>query len=308
MQKTEKIYIAGHTGLVGSAVKRLLEKDGYTNLVYRTHKELELTNQQSVSDFFDKEKPDYVFLTAAKVGGIHANSMYPADFMLENLNIQTNIIQSSFKNKVKKLMYFGSVCIYPKYAEEPVKEESLLTSALEPTNEPFAVSKIAGIKMCQAYRKQHGCDYISLMSSNLYGINDNFHPENSHVLPALMRRIHEAKIKNQSEVICWGDGSARREFMNSNDIADAAVFLMNNYSSDQIINIGTGIDYTIKECVEMIRNIVGYDGKIVWDTTKPNGTPKRLLDTTKINKLGWKPKVQLKDGLQEMYEWFKYNY
>lgn len=205
-------------------------------------------------------------------------------------------------------MYFGSVCIYPKFAEEPVKEESLLTSALEPTNEPYAIAKIAGIKMCQAYRKQYGCDYISVMPCNLYGINDNFHPTNSHVLPALMRRIHEAKLNSQSEVVCWGDGSARREFMNVDDVADAAIFLMNTYSSDQIINIGTGIDHTIKECVELLTSIIDYKGKIIWDTTKPNGTPKRLLDITKIHELGWKSKTNLKDGLIEMYDWFKKNH
>lgn len=304
MNKTDKIYIAGHNGLVGSAILRLLQKEMYTNLVYKTRKELDLTNQLSVSDFFKQEKPDYVFLAAAKVGGIHANNTYPADFIVDNIQIQTNIIKSSFANNVKKLLFMGSVCIYPKYAEVPVKESSLLTGMLEPTNDAYAIAKIAGIKMCQAYRKQYGVDYISTMPCNLYGANDNFHPTNSHVLPALIRRFHEAKLNKLAEVVCWGDGSARREFMNVDDVAAASLFLMNNYSSVEIINIGYGEDYTIKEVVEMIKDIVGYDGKIVWDITKPNGTPKRLLDSNKLFNMGWKPKVDLKNGLKETYDWY----
>lgn len=304
MNKNDKIYIAGHKGLVGSAILRLLQKERYTNLVYKTHKELDLTDQTSVSNFFKQEKPDYVFLAAAKVGGIHANNTYPADFIVDNIQIQTNIIKSSFENNVKKLLFMGSVCIYPKYADVPVKESSLLTGMLEPTNDAYAIAKIAGIKMCQSYRKQYGVDYISTMPCNLYGVNDNFHPTNSHVLPALIRRFHEAKVNKLAEVVCWGDGSARREFMNVDDVADASLFLMNNYSSDEIINIGYGEDYTIKEVVEMIKNVVGYDGKIVWDTLKPNGTPKRLLDTSKIFNMGWKPKINLRYGLKETYDWY----
>lgn len=307
MNKTDKIYIAGHKGLVGSAILRLLIKEGYTNLVYKTRKELDLTNQIEVSNFFKQEKPKYVFLAAAKVGGIHANNTYPADFIVDNIQIQTNIIKSSFENNVKKLLFMGSVCIYPKYADVPVKESSLLTGMLEPTNDAYAIAKIAGIKMCQAYRKQYGVDYISTMPCNLYGVNDNFHPTNSHVLPALIRRFHEAKINKLDEVVCWGDGSARREFMNADDVANASLFLMNNYSSDEIINIGYGEDYTIKDVVEIIKDVVGYDGKIVWDATKPNGTPKRLLDTTKIFNMGWKPTVNLKKGLEEAYEWYTAN-
>lgn len=304
MNKNDKIYIAGHKGLVGSAILRLLQKEKYTNLVYKTHKELDLTDQTSVSNFFKQEKPDYVFLAAAKVGGIHANNTYPADFIVDNIQIQTNIIKSSFENNVKKLLFMGSVCIYPKYADVPVKESSLLTGMLEPTNDAYAIAKIAGIKMCQAYRKQYGVDYISTMPCNLYGVNDNFHPTNSHVLPALIRRFHEAKVNNLQEVMCWGDGSARREFLYADDVANASLFLMNHYSSDEIINIGCGEDYTIKEVVELIKDVVGYSGTIVWDITKPNGTPKRLLDSNKLFNMGWRPKVKLENGLKKAYEWY----
>lgn len=304
MNKDSKVYIAGHRGLVGSAILRLLKKLGYSNLVYHTHEELDLTNQLEVKNFFETEKPEYVFLAAAKVGGIHANNTYSAEFIYENIQIQTNVIHNSYLNKVKKLMFLGSVCIYPKFAEVPVKEESLLTGMLEPTNDAYAIAKIAGIKMCQAYRKQYGCDFISTMPCNLYGINDNFHPTNSHVLPALIRRFHEAKVNNLNEVMCWGDGSARREFMNADDVADACLFLMKNYNSSEMINIGIGKDYTIKEIVEIIKEVVGYNGNIIWDTTKPNGTPKRLLDNNKILNLGWTPKIQLKDGLKETYNWY----
>ena len=304
MNKTDKIYIAGHKGLVGSAILRLLQKEGYTELVYKTRKELDLTDQSSVSNFFKQEKPDYVFLAAAKVGGIHANNTYPADFIVDNIQIQTNIIKSSFENNVKKLLFMGSVCIYPKYADVPVKESSLLTGMLEPTNDAYAIAKIAGIKICQAYRKQYGVDYISTMPCNLYGVNDNFHPTNSHVLPALIRRFHEAKVNNLQEVVCWGDGSARREFLYVDDVANASLFLMNHYSSNEIINIGCGEDYTIKEVVELIKDVVGYSGTIVWDITKPNGTPKRLLDSNKLFNMGWRPKVKLENGLKKAYEWY----
>jgi GDP-L-fucose synthase len=304
MNKTDKIYIAGHKGLVGSAILRLLQKEGYTELVCKTRKELDLTDQASVSNFFKQENPDYVFLAAAKVGGIHANNTYPADFIVDNIQIQTNIIKSSFENNVKKLLFMGSVCIYPKYADVPVKESSLLTGMLEPTNDAYAIAKIAGIKMCQAYRKQYGVDYISTMPCNLYGVNDNFHPTNSHVLPALIRRFHEAKVNNLQEVMCWGDGSARREFLYADDVANASLFLMNHYSSDEIINIGCGEDYTIKEVVELIKDVVGYSGTIVWDITKPNGTPKRLLDSNKLFNMGWRPKVKLENGLKKAYEWY----
>jgi len=308
MNKNDKIYVAGHTGLVGSAILRCLQNNGYTNLVYKTHKELDLTNQNATEHFFKNEKPDYVFLAAAKVGGIHANNIYPADFLYKNIQIQSNVIHSAYQNDVKKLLFLGSVCIYPKYAPEPVKEEYLLSSQLEPTNEYYAIAKISGIKMCQAYRKQYGCDFISTMPCNLYGINDNFHPTNSHVLPALIRKFHEAKINNLPEVVCWGDGSARREFLDADNVADACLFLMNEYSSSDIINIGYGKDFTIKEIVEIIKDIVGYTGNIVWDTTKPNGTPKRLMDLTKINKLGWKPSTDIENGLKKMYVWFSQNY
>jgi len=304
MNNTNKIYIAGHKGLVGSAILRLLQKEGYTNLVYKTRNELDLTDQASVSAFFKQEKPNYVFLAAAKVGGIHANNTYPVDFIVDNIQIQTNIIKSSYENGVNKLLFMGSVCIYPKYADVPVKESSLLTGMLEPTNDAYAIAKIAGIKMCQAYRKQYGVDYISTMPCNLYGVNDNFHPTNSHVLPALIRRFHEAKVNNLDEVVCWGDGSTKREFLNADDVANASLFLMNNYSSDDIINIGYGEDYTIKEVVELIKDVVGYSGTIVWDITKPNGTPKRLLDSNKLFNMGWTPQISLENGLKDAYEWY----
>ena len=307
MNLDSKIYIAGHSGLVGSAILRTLKKEGYSNLIYRTHKELDLTNQKDVSDFFKSESPEYVFLAAAKVGGIHANNTYPAEFIYENLQIQTNVIHNAYLSHVKKLMFLGSICIYPKFAEVPVKEESLLTGGLEPTNDAYAIAKIAGIKMCQSYRKQYNCDFISVMPCNLYGINDNFHPTNSHVLPALIRKFHEAKINNLKEVVCWGDGSSRREFMNADDVATACLFLMEKYSSDEIINIGCGYDYAIKEIVELIKEIVSYNGNIVWDITKPNGTLKRLLDNSKLSNLGWFPKIQLKDGLQNTYNWYLNN-
>jgi GDP-L-fucose synthase len=304
MNKYSKIYVAGHTGLVGSSLIRNLNNNGYTQTVYETHKRLDLTNPQHVDDFFYIKQPEYVFLAAAKVGGIHANNTYPAEFIYNNLAIQTNIIHAACTFQVKKLMFLGSVCIYPKYAEVPVKEESLLTGELEPTNQWYAVAKIAGIKMCQAYRRQYGCDFISVMPCNLYGVGDNFHPENSHVIPALIRKFVEAKKNNLSTVACWGTGAARREFLYVDDMADACVFLMNNYSDERIINIGFGVDYTIKELTELIAELVGYKGDIIWDISKPDGTPKRMLDCSRLFDLGWKPKVSLKDGLTKTIEWY----
>jgi GDP-L-fucose synthase len=307
MNKTDKIFVAGHKGLVGSALLRELTKKGYTNILTVDKLIVDLKNQYSVKSWFEQNKPDYVFLAAAKVGGIQANNVYPAEFIHDNLSIQNNVIQACHDTKVKKLMFLGSVCIYPKYAPVPVKEEYLLTGELEPTNKPYAISKISGIIQCQSYNRQYQDNFISVMPCNLYGVNDNFHPTNSHVLPALIRRFHEAKINNLKEVVCWGDGSARREFLNAYDIADACVFLMENYNSPEIINIGYGEDYTIKEIVEIIKDVVDYKGDIIWDTTKPNGTPKRLLDSTKLFNLGWKPKVELRQGLQESYTWFREN-
>lgn len=302
--QSNRIFVAGHKGLVGNAIVKKLKTDVYNEIITVDKNELDLTNASRVHDFFSVNKIDYVYDAAAKVGGIHANSAYPAEFIYQNLTIQNNIIHSAYCYGVKKLMFLGSVCIYPKFAPEPVKEESLLTSHLEPTNEPYAIAKIAGIKMCQAYRKQYGCNFISVMPCNLYGENDNFHPQNSHVLPALIRRFHEAKINQFPTVACWGTGSARREFMDADDLADAVVFLMNKYDSGEIINIGCGIDYTIKEVTETIKNIVGYNGQILWDTNKPDGTPRRMLDSTKLTNLGWKPKISLKEGLEKTYQWY----
>jgi len=307
MNKTDKIFVAGHKGLVGSALLRELTNKGYTNILTVDKLIVDLKNQYSVKSWFEQNKPDYVFLAAAKVGGIQANNVYPAEFIHDNLSIQNNVIQACHDTKVKKLMFLGSVCIYPKYAPVPVKEEYLLTGELEPTNKPYAISKISGIIQCQSYNRQYQDNFISVMPCNLYGVNDNFHPTNSHVLPALIRRFHEAKINNLKEVACWGDGGARREFLNAYDVADACVFLMENYNSPEIINIGYGEDYTIKEIVEIIKDVVDYKGDIIWDTTKPNGTPKRLLDSTKLFNLGWKPKVELRQGLQESYTWFREN-
>lgn len=305
MDKNSKIYVAGHKGLVGSALINILSLNGYTNIKGVPHEHVDLTNTLEVDSYFNLIHPEYVFLAAAKVGGIHANNTYPAEFIYNNLAIQTNVIHSAYCHRVKKLMFLGSVCIYPKYAEIPVKEESLLTGEVESTNQWYAVAKVAGIKMCQAYRRQYGSDFISVMPCNLYGIGDNFHPENSHVIPALIRKFVEAKKANVPEVVCWGTGEARREFMYVDDMADACVFLMNNYSDEKIINIGTGVDYTIKELVETITNIVGYKGDIAWDASKPGGTPKRLLDSTLLFNLGWKPKISLEKGLTKTIEWYK---
>nr|WP_294894566.1 GDP-L-fucose synthase [uncultured Pedobacter sp.] len=304
MEKSSKIYIAGHRGMVGSAILRKLEKEGYTNIVTRTSKELDLRNQVAVADFFAAEKPDYVFLAAAKVGGIIANNTYRAEFLYDNLQIQNNIIHNSYLNEVKKLMFLGSSCIYPKIAPQPLKEEYLLTGLLEETNEPYAIAKITGIKMCDAYRAQYGCNYISAMPTNLYGYNDNYHPQNSHVLPALIRKFHEAKQNNDANVTVWGSGSPMREFLFADDLADACYYLMQNYNEPHLINVGTGEDLTIKDLALMIKDIVGFKGDLVFDSTKPDGTPRKLMDVSKIHSTGWKHKVDLKEGIALAYQDF----
>lgn len=290
--------------MVGSAIVRTLEKEGYSNIVVRTSKELDLRNQQAVADFFAQEKPEYVFLAAAKVGGIVANNTYRADFIYENLAIQNNVIHQSYVQQVKKLLFLGSSCIYPKMAPQPLKEDYLLTGTLEPTNEPYAIAKIAGIKMCEAYRTQYGCDFISVMPTNLYGINDNYHPENSHVLPALIRRFHEAKVNNTPEVIIWGTGEPLREFMFADDLGEACVFLMDNYSEEQFINIGVGDDLSIKDLALLIKEVIGYEGTISFDTSKPNGTPRKLMDVQKLHDLGWHHRTNLRDGIALAYQDF----
>lgn len=287
--------------MVGSAIHRKLIELGYSNIVTRTSQQLDLRNQQAVAEFFNEEKPDYVFLAAAKVGGIMANNTYRADFIYENMAIQNNVIKSSYDNKVKKLMFLGSSCIYPKMAPQPLKEDMLLTGTLEPTNEPYAIAKIAGIKMTEAFRDQYGCNYISVMPTNLYGINDNYHPQNSHVLPALIRRFHEAKINQIAEVIIWGTGSPLREFLFSDDLADACIFLMNHYNDKQFVNIGIGEDLSIKDLAELIKDVIGYTGNIAFDSSKPDGTPRKLMDVSKIHALGWKHKVDLREGIQLAY-------
>ncbi|MCQ5363552.1 GDP-L-fucose synthase [Anoxybacillus salavatliensis] len=304
MDKNAKIYVAGHRGLVGSAILRKLQADGYTNLVYKASQELDLRDRNQVDRFFEEEKPEYVFLAAAKVGGIVANNEYPADFIRDNLMIQINVIDAAYRNGVKKLLFLGSTCIYPKFAPQPLKEEYLLTGELEPTNEPYAIAKIAGIKMCQSYNRQYGTKYISVMPTNLYGPNDNFDLHTSHVLPALIRKFHEAKENNAPYVEVWGTGTPRREFLYSDDLADACVFLMNNYEGNEIVNVGVGEDISIKELAEKIKNIVGYKGEIKFDTTKPDGTPRKLVDVSKINALGWKASISLDEGLQKAYQWF----
>ncbi|WP_279118684.1 GDP-L-fucose synthase [Fusobacterium varium] len=307
MEKNSKIYVAGHRGLVGSAIVRNLKERGFTNLLVRTHKELDLKRQEDVEKFFEQEKPEYVFLAAAKVGGIHANSTYPAEFIYDNLMIESNIIHSSYKNKVKKLLFLGSSCIYPKFAEQPIKEEYLLTGELEETNEAYAIAKITGIELCKFYRRQYGCDFISAMPTNLYGINDNFDLETSHVLPALIRKIHEAKITNKEEVVIWGTGKPLREFMYVDDLADALVHLMLNYSEEIHVNMGTGKDISIGELAEVVKEVIGYKGKIVNDLSKPDGTPRKLLDVSKLEATGWKYKVELKEGIEKTYKWYLEN-
>jgi GDP-L-fucose synthase len=304
MELGAKIYVAGHNGMVGSAVCRALNNAGYTNIVNRSSKELDLRNQAAVAHFFETEKPDYVFLAAAKVGGIVANNTYRAEFLHDNLCIQNNIIHQSYLNGVKKLMFFGSSCIYPKLAPQPLKEDYLLTGLLEPTNEPYAIAKIAGIKMCEAYRDQYQCNYISVMPTNLYGYNDNYHPENSHVLPALIRKFHEAKEKQQTEVEIWGSGTPLREFMFADDLASAALFLMQHYNEKQFVNIGVGHDISIKDLAYLVKEVIGYQGELVFNTSKPDGTPRKLMDVSLLHSLGWKHQVELKEGIAMAYQDF----
>ncbi|WP_276480574.1 GDP-L-fucose synthase [Paraflavitalea pollutisoli] len=304
MNKSDKIYVAGHRGMVGSAIVRRLQAEGYNNLVLRTSKELDLRNQQAVEDFFAAEKPDYVILAAARVGGIQANNVYRADFIYENLMIQNNVIHAAYLEKVKKLMFLGSSCIYPKLAPQPLKEDYLLTGLLEPTNEPYAIAKIAGIKMCDAYRAQYGCNFISVMPTNLYGPNDNYDLNNSHVLPALIRKIHEAKLKNDPAVVMWGTGSPRREFLHADDLADACFYLMQHYNEEGLVNIGTGEDVTIKDLALLIKDVVGYQGEIQHDLTKPDGTPRKLMDVSKLHSMGWKHKIELPEGVAKVYKEF----
>jgi GDP-L-fucose synthase len=305
MEKSAKIYIAGHSGMVGSAIERKLIAEGYHNIIHRTSSELDLRNQDLVNSFFLVDKPDYVILAAAKVGGIHANNTYRAEFIYDNLMMEANIIHAAYLNKVKKLLFLGSSCIYPKNAPQPLKEEYLLSGYLESTNQPYAVAKIAGIEMCDSYRAQYGCNFISVMPTNLYGTNDNYHPENSHVLPALIRRIILAHKNNEPSVTIWGTGIPRREFMHVDDLADACYFLLQNYDEAGHVNIGWGSDVSIKQVAETIASEVGYKGTLEFDTTKPDGTPRKLLDTTKINKLGWKPSIKLEDGIRRTIEEMK---
>lgn len=304
MDKNAKIYVAGHRGLVGAAIVRQLMAAGYENILTKTSGELDLTDQCAVNEFFFKEKPDYVFLAAAKVGGILANDSYPAEFIYKNLMIEANVVNAAHQSSVKKLLFLGSTCIYPKMAPQPLKEEYLLSGPLEPTNEWYAVAKIAGIKMCQAYRLQYGCDFISAMPTNLYGPGDNFDLQSSHVLPALIRKFHEAKLSNASSVMLWGTGSPKREFCHVDDCANACVFLMNHYSDGEIINIGVGEDISIKELGETVRDIVGFQGEIEYDTSKPDGTPRKLVDVTRIHALGWHAKISLQDGIAKTYQWY----
>jgi GDP-L-fucose synthase len=307
LEKQAKIYVAGHRGMVGSAIVRKLQSVGYTNLLLKTSAELDLRDQVKVAEFFATEKPDYVFLAAAKVGGIVANNTYRADFLYENLAIQNNIIHASFVNKVKKLQFLGSSCIYPKLAPQPLKESYLLSGYLEETNEPYAIAKIAGIKMCEAYRAQYGCDFISVMPTNLYGPNDNYDLENSHVLPAMIRKFQEAKERGDASLTLWGSGAPMREFLHADDLAEACVYLMETYSDYELVNIGTGVDVTIKELAETVKEIVGFTGTIQWDPTRPDGTPRKLMDVSKLHSLGWKHKIELKEGISLAYQDFLTN-
>lgn len=304
MNKTSRIYVAGHRGLVGSAVWRALESQGYRNLIGKTRRELDLLDANAVEDFYAQAKPEFVFVAAAKVGGILANDSQPADFLFENLQIQTNLIRGAFQAGVTKLLFLGSSCIYPKFAPQPIKEESLLSGPLEPTNEWYAIAKIAGIKLCQAYRRQFGCQFISAMPTNLYGANDNYDLQSSHVLPALIRKFHEARCRGDAAVTCWGSGTPMREFLHADDLADACIFLMNNYDEDEIINVGFGSDLTIRDLAHTIKDIVGFPGRIEWDASKPDGTPRKLLDSSRIFALGWKPKVDLPAGIRLAYRDF----
>lgn len=308
LDRSKKIYVAGHRGLVGSALIRKLEKEGFTNIITRTHQELDLTRQAEVEDFFDKEKPDYVILAAAKVGGIYANDTYPADFIMKNLQIECNVIDAAYKNQVEKLLFLGSSCIYPKECPQPIKEEYLLSDYLEKTNEAYALAKIAGLKMCSYYNKQYGTNYISVMPCNLYGINDNFSLENSHVLPALMRKFHEAKIKGEPSVIIWGSGKPLREFLNVDDLADACLFLMDHYEGDDFFNVGYGEEVTIMELALLIKKVVGFEGELIMDASKPDGTMRKLTDISRIKALGWEPKITLEAGVEETYQWFRDKY
>lgn len=311
MEKKSKIYIAGHKGLVGSAIERVLKKEGYENILGKTHAELDLTEQSRVNEFFETNRPEYVFLAAAKVGGIHANNTYPAEFIFSNIQIQNNIIDACYRFKTKKLLFLGSSCIYPKFAKQPMDEAQLLDGKLEPTNEPYAVAKIAGIVMCQSYNRQYGTNFISVMPTNLYGPGDNYHPENSHVLPALIRRFYEAKIKNFPEVVVWGTGKPLREFLYSDDMASACVFLMKNYDvagdpkGGEHVNVGSGIEVSIRELAEVVKEVVGYQGLLTFDLTKPDGTPRKLLDVSKLHKMGWKHQVELKEGIRLAFEDYK---
>ncbi len=310
MSKTSKIYVAGHRGMVGSAIVRKLQADGFHDIIVRTHAELDLTNQDAVNDFFENERPDQVYLAAAKVGGIHANNTYPAEFIYQNLMMEANVINAAWKSGVQKLLFLGSSCIYPKLVEQPMREDTLLTATLEPTNEPYAIAKIAGIKLCESYNRQYGVDYRSVMPTNLYGPGDNYHPENSHVIPALLRRFHEAKVLNKSDVLIWGTGTPRREFLYVDDMATASVHVMNldkavydKYTSpmQSHINVGYGDDVTIAELAHAVSEAVGYSGDIKFDTSKPDGTPRKLMDSERLNALGWKPQVDLKSGLKQAY-------
>ena len=304
MEKHEKIYIAGHRGMVGSAMHRKLKSEGFNNIVVKTSAELDLTNQQAVADFFAQEKPDYVFLAAAKVGGIVANNTYRADFIYQNLMIESNIIHQAYVNKVKKLMFFGSSCIYPKLAPQPLKEDYLLTGELEYTNEPYAIAKIAGIKLCESYRLQYGCNFISVMPTNLYGYGDNYHPNHSHVLPALIRRLHEAKETNAPFIEAWGTGTPLREFLFVDDLADACFLLVQTYNESQFVNVGCGKDISIKDLINLVKEVIGYTGEIRFDTTKPDGTPRKLMDASKLRSLGWQPTINLKQGIALAYQDF----
>ncbi len=307
MEKEAKIYVAGHRGMVGSAIVRKLHSLGYNNLITKTSAELDLKNQSAVQAFFEKEQPEYVFLAAAKVGGIVANNTYRADFLYENLEIQNNVIHQAYLNGVKKLMFLGSSCIYPKLAPQPLKESYLLSGFLEPTNEPYAIAKIAGIKMCEAYRAQYNCNFISVMPTNLYGPNDNYSLENSHVLPAMIRKFHEAKVQNKPYMELWGTGSPMREFLHADDLAEACLYLMENYNDSQLVNIGTGEDVTIKSLAEKVQKIVGFEGEIRWDSSKPDGTPRKLMDVSKLHGLGWKHKIALDTGIEMAYQDFLTN-
>ncbi len=305
MEFTSKIYVAGHRGLVGSAIVRSLIQYGYKNIVTRTSQDVDLRDSYAVADFFQKEKPEYVFIAAAKVGGIYANDMYRADFLYDNIMIQSNIIHQSYKHGVKKLLFLGSSCIYPKFAPQPLREEYLLSGSLEDTNEAYAIAKITGIKMCESYRRQYGCNFISVMPTNIYGLGDNYHLQNSHVLPALIKKIHDAKQTNSPFVEIWGSGTPRREFLHADDLSDACIFLMNKYNDIQFVNIGTGVDLTITQLALLIKDIIGYNGDIRYDLTKPDGTPRKLLDVSLIHSLGWTHKIDLRTGIQQVYDAFK---